>query len=167
MIRQKLLRNSTKIRRLKKSIVVAKRWVILAHINKIAAKVWELHISCCCLVVKLCLTFVTPMDSSPLGFSVHGTFQTRLLEWVAISFSRESSQSRACAPISCIGRQILYQWATCGARVSCFVSLSNNPARKELHPGLNGNSCIPMADSCQCMAKPIQYCKVKQSKNKN
>ena len=27
--------------------------------------------------------------------------------------------------------------------------------------------CTPMADSCQCMAKPIQYCKVKQSKNKN
>ena len=24
-----------------------------------------------------------------------------------------------------------------------------------------GNSCIPMADSCQCVAKPIQYCKVK------
>ena len=24
-----------------------------------------------------------------------------------------------------------------------------------------GNSCTPVADSCQCMAKPIQYCKVK------
>ena len=24
-----------------------------------------------------------------------------------------------------------------------------------------GNTCTPMADSCQCMAKPIQYCKVK------
>ena len=30
-----------------------------------------------------------------------------------------------------------------------------------------GNACKPMVDSCQCMAKPIQYCKVKQSKNKN
>ena len=30
-----------------------------------------------------------------------------------------------------------------------------------------GNSCTPMANSCQCMAKPIQYCKVKQSKNKH
>ena len=28
-----------------------------------------------------------------------------------------------------------------------------------------GNSCTPVVDSCQCMAKPIQYCKVKQSKN--
>ena len=30
-----------------------------------------------------------------------------------------------------------------------------------------GNACTPVEDSCQCMAKPIQYCKVKQSKNKN
>ena len=27
-----------------------------------------------------------------------------------------------------------------------------------------GNTCTPMADSCQCMAKPIQYCKVKINK---
>ena len=42
--------------------------MILAHINKIAAKVWELHISCCCLVVKLCLTFVTPHGLCPWDF---------------------------------------------------------------------------------------------------
>ena len=30
-----------------------------------------------------------------------------------------------------------------------------------------GNACTPVVDSCQCMAKPIQYCKVKLSKNKN
>ena len=29
-----------------------------------------------------------------------------------------------------------------------------------------GNTCTPVADSCQCMAKPIQYCKVKNFKNK-
>ena len=27
-----------------------------------------------------------------------------------------------------------------------------------------GNTCTPMADSCECMAKPIQYCKVKKKK---
>ena len=27
-----------------------------------------------------------------------------------------------------------------------------------------GNICTPMANSCQCMAKPIQYCKVKKKK---
>ena len=29
-----------------------------------------------------------------------------------------------------------------------------------------GNTCTPMADSCWCMAKPIQYCKVKNKMNK-
>ena len=30
-----------------------------------------------------------------------------------------------------------------------------------------GNACTPIVDSCQCMAKPIQYCKVKKKKKKN
>jgi len=29
-----------------------------------------------------------------------------------------------------------------------------------------GNTCTPVADSCRCMAKPIQYCKVKKKKKK-
>ena len=47
-----------------------------------------------------------------IGCSVHGTFQARILEWIAISFSRASSQPRDGACISYIsynGRQILYQ----------------------------------------------------------
>ena len=39
--------------------------------------------------------FVTPMDCSLPGSSVHGIFQAIVLEWIAISFSRGSSQSRA------------------------------------------------------------------------
>ena len=35
-----------------------------------------------------------PVDCSPPGSSVHGILQARILEWVAISFSRESSRSR-------------------------------------------------------------------------
>ena len=38
--------------------------------------------------------FETPMDCSPQGFSVHGIFQERLLEWAAISYSRASAQPR-------------------------------------------------------------------------
>ena len=30
-----------------------------------------------------------------------------------------------------------------------------------------GNTCTPVADACGCMAKPIQYCKVKKNNNKN
>ena len=38
-------------------------------------------------VAQLCLTLSDPMDCSPPGFSVHGVFQTRILEWGAIAFS--------------------------------------------------------------------------------
>ena len=41
---------------------------------------------------KLCLTLCNPMDYSLPGSSVHGIFQTRILEWVAIPNSRGSSQ---------------------------------------------------------------------------
>ena len=43
------------------------------------------------LVIKLCLTLRNPMDCSPPGSSVHGILQARILEWVAIPFSRGSS----------------------------------------------------------------------------
>ena len=48
---------------------------------------------------------------TPPGSSVHGILQARILEWVAIFFSRGSSQSRDWTWVSCIGRQILYHWA--------------------------------------------------------
>ena len=52
------------------------------------------------------------MDFIPPASSVHGISQARILEWVAISFSRESSQLRNGNCVSCIGRQILYHWVT-------------------------------------------------------
>ena len=52
------------------------------------------------------------MDCSLPGCSVHGISQSRILEWVIISFSRESSWPRDQTRISCIGRQILCHWAT-------------------------------------------------------
>ena len=64
---------------------------------------------CCCLVAKLYPTLLWP--SIPPGFSVHGILQTSILQWVAISFSRGSSQPRDQTCISCIGKRILYHWA--------------------------------------------------------
>ena len=52
---------------------------------------------CACLHAKLlqsCLTLCNPMDCSPPGTSVHEILQARILEWVAISFSRGSSRPR-------------------------------------------------------------------------
>ena len=59
-------------------------------------------------VVQLCLTLCDPMDCSLPGSSVHGSFQARILEWVAISFSI-SSRPRDWTQVSCIvGRQLYY-----------------------------------------------------------
>ena len=55
------------------------------------------------------------MNCSPLGFSVHEISQARVLEWVAISFSRGSSWHRDWTHTSCIfciGRPTLYHWVT-------------------------------------------------------
>ena len=52
------------------------------------------HSCRCCLVIKSCLTLCNPMDCGPLGSSVYGILQARILKWVDISFSRVSSWPR-------------------------------------------------------------------------
>ena len=54
--------------------------------------------------------FVTPWTVACQAH-VHGIFQTRILEWAAISSSRGSCPPRDCICISSIGRRILYLWA--------------------------------------------------------
>ena len=46
------------------------------------------------LVTQSCSTLCDPMGYSPKGSSVHGILQARIMEWVAIFFSRGSSQPR-------------------------------------------------------------------------
>ena len=70
----------------------------------------------CSLVSKSCPTLCNPMDCNLPGPSVHVISQSRILEWVAISFSRGPSWPRDRTWVSWIGRQILYCWAT---RESC------------------------------------------------
>ena len=53
-------------------------------------------------VAHLCPTLCNPMDCSLPGSSVHGILQARIREWIAIFFSRQSSQSRNPTPASCI-----------------------------------------------------------------
>ena len=70
---------------------------------------------CVCVCAWLYLTLCDPMDYSPPGSSVHGIFQARILEWVAISSCGGSSpcRSQTTSPASfCVGRQILYHWDT-------------------------------------------------------
>ena len=64
------------------------------------------------LVAQLCLTLCSPMDCSPPGSSVHRILQARILEWVATSPSRGSSQPRDRTPVSCIAGKFFTIWAT-------------------------------------------------------
>ena len=59
-------------------------------------------------VAQFCLTLCDPMDCSSPGSSGHGILQARILQWVAIAFSRGCSQLRDQTQVSCIGRRILY-----------------------------------------------------------
>ena len=63
-------------------------------------------------VAQLCPTLCDPMDYSPPGSSVHGILQARILEWVAISFSRGSSQPRDWTQVSSIVGRHFNLWAT-------------------------------------------------------
>ena len=55
-----------------------------------------------CVYAQSCPTFCDPMDCSLPGSSVHGISQARILEWLATSFSRGSSQPRDQALVSSI-----------------------------------------------------------------
>ena len=64
------------------------------------------------LVTQSCPTLCDLMDYSLPGSSVHGIFQARILEWVAIPFSRGSSQPRNRTQVSCTAGRFFTIWAT-------------------------------------------------------
>ena len=65
--------------------------------------------------------FCDPMDYSPPGSSVHRIIPVRILECITISFFRGFSLLRDWTCVSCIGRQILYHWATKGSPVYLYT----------------------------------------------
>ena len=64
------------------------------------------------LVAQSCPNLCDPIDYSSPGSSVHGILQTRILEWVAIPFSRGYSQPRDWTRVSCIAGRLFTLWAT-------------------------------------------------------
>ena len=65
-----------------------KRTSLAVQMVKICfTRVWSLCV--CVLVAQLCPPLCSPMDCSLPGSSVHGTLQTRILEWVAIPFAKD------------------------------------------------------------------------------
>ena len=83
---------------------------------------WSQHTECSvrdsCVRAELlhsCLTFCDPMDCGPPDSCGHQILQARILEWVAVPFSRGSSRprdQRRVSHVSCIGRQVLCHRAT-------------------------------------------------------
>ena len=63
-------------------------------------------------VTQSCPTLCDPKDCSLPGSSIYGIFQARILEWVAISFSRGSSQPRDWTRVSRIVGRRFAAWAT-------------------------------------------------------
>ena len=66
--------------------------------------------------LQSCPTLCNPTDGGPPGLSVPGILQARILEWVAIPFSRRSSRPRDQTQVSCIAGRLFTVWATGEAR---------------------------------------------------
>ena len=75
------------------------------------------------LVTQSCMTLWDSMVFSPPGSSVHGIFQARLLEWVAIAFSRGSFQPRDHTHVSCIAGRFFTVWTTIFTIIYTFAWL--------------------------------------------
>ena len=88
--------------------------VELTHFTKIIEMIiiYACNLICICCCLPALSDPCVPVDCGPTGSFVHRISQARILGWLAISISSESSWSRDRAHISCIGRYVLYHCAT-------------------------------------------------------
>ena len=88
--------------------------------------------------------FVTPWTCSPPGSSIHGILQARILEWVAMSFSRGSFQPRDRTWVSCITGRCFTVWTTREALLFAKIVCIWKREAKEAAP-----LSATVTDSCQ------------------
>ena len=93
-----------------------------------------------CSVAQLCPTLCNPMDCSPLGSSVHGILQARIMEWDAIPSFRASSWPRDRTQVSCIAGRFFIIWST---REAC-------PPRKPVSMSLVASGSVPAVQPKGC-----------------
>ena len=123
-----------------------------------------------CCVALSCPTLCDPMDCSQPGFSIHGILQARMLEWVAMPFSRGSSQPRDQTQVSCIGGLVLHQLSYKGSPASgrgyinFFRQRGRVPWGRSLRmsvvvQSLN-QSCLTLCDpmDCSMLGFPVLHC---------
>ena len=95
------------------------------------------------LVAQSCPTLCDSMDCSPPGSSFHGILQARMLKWVAMPFSKRSSQPRDQTQVSCIAGWFFIVWATWEAPVSIKTSLTPVLILHQLLPAMLQPSPYP------------------------
>ena len=111
----------------------------------------------CAKSLQWCPTLCNPMDYSPPGSSVHGILQVRILEWLAIPSSRQSSWSRnqtCISYISCIGWWVLHHFSSVQFSHSVLSDSlwphepqHTTPPCPSPTPGVHPNSC-PLCQWC-------------------
>ena len=109
-------------------------WVIWSNTCHSSHKCWDFeylwHINkllCVCMwVAQLCPTLCDSMNCSLPGSSVHRIVQARIPEWVAISFSRRSSQARDWTQFSRTAWRFFTIWATKEVQYYCIVKYFKN-----------------------------------------
>ena len=86
-------------------------WLLSHSINVVSCDQYLKHSGVKVKVALSCLSLCIPMACSPPGSSVHGILQARILDWVAIPFSRGSSQPKDQTWVSCIAGRFFTVWA--------------------------------------------------------
>ena len=85
---------------------------LLQHHSSKASTFYSIFYNCVCLLVaQSCPTLCESMDYSPPGSSVYGILQAKILEWVAMPFSRGYARPRDSTQVSCIAGGFFTHWA--------------------------------------------------------
>ena len=124
-------------------IYITEYWVEFPVLYSRSSLAISFIYSIVCVLSRVQL-FANPWTFTLPSFSVHGIFQARVLEWVTLFSSRESSQPRGWTLISCIGRQILYHWATWEA-LYIYIYRERESRESEVT-----QSCLTLCDPVDC-----------------
>ena len=83
-------------------------WLRFPCLHRYSVLLWPAHVL---LIAQSCLILCNPIDYSLPGSTLHGILQARILEWIAIPFSRGSSLSRGWTWVSCVAGRFFNVWA--------------------------------------------------------
>ena len=97
-----------------------------------------------CLVTQACLNLGDPMDCILPGSYIHGISQARILEWVAISFSRGSCPPRGWTHVSCIVGRLFTIWATTDYQRTIILPNNSTPQYISEKTLTQKDTCTPM-----------------------